>query len=62
VPTKGRLTYHKDDFVSLELQYRSEGQWENCFNISNIHLPTVAYLGFSAHTGEVHGIRSFDLR
>jgi mannose-binding lectin 2 len=54
-PTKGRLTYHKDNFLSLELQYRKEGEWQPCFNIPNVSLPSVAYLGFSAHTGEVSG-------
>jgi mannose-binding lectin 2 len=42
--------------LSLELQYKNEGEWSPCFNIPNITLPTVSYLGFSAHTGEVSGI------
>jgi lectin, mannose-binding 2 len=58
VPTIGRLTYHKDNFLSLELQYKKEGEWLPCFNISDVTLPTVTYLGFSAHTGEVSGISS----
>jgi lectin, mannose-binding 2 len=50
------LTYHKDNFLSLELQYKKEDEWTGCFNVSNVTLPTVTYLGFSAHTGEVTGI------
>jgi mannose-binding lectin 2 len=44
--------------LSLELQYKNEGEWVSCFNIPNITLPTVSYLGFSAHTGEVSGTSS----
>lgn len=45
--------------LTLELQYKNEGEWAPCFNIPNITLPTVSYLGFSAHTGEVSGIYPF---
>lgn len=45
--------------LSLELQYKNEGEWSPCFSIPNITLPTVSYLGFSAHTGEVSGIHIF---
>lgn len=55
IPTRGRLVYQKDNFLSLELQYKKEGEWQKCFNIPNVSLPTVAYLGFSALTGEVSG-------
>jgi mannose-binding lectin 2 len=49
------LTYHKDNFLSLELLYRKDEEWQPCFTIPNVSLPSVAYLGFSAHTGEVSG-------
>jgi lectin, mannose-binding 2 len=49
------LTYHKDNFLSLELLYRKDEEWQACFTIPNVSLPSVAYLGFSAHTGEVSG-------
>jgi len=55
VPTKGRLIYHKDNYLSLDLMYKKDEEWESCFKIPNVTLPTVAYLGFSAHTGEVSG-------
>ena len=33
--------------------YKSEGEWTRCFEVSDIKLPTVVYLGFSAETGEL---------
>ena len=57
VPTKARLTYFQDKFLSLELQYKTEDSWTECFNLSaedaNIAIPSVAYLGLSAETGEL---------
>ncbi|CAG8024955.1 unnamed protein product [Penicillium nalgiovense] len=57
VPTKARLTYFQDKSLSLELQYKSEDSWTECFNLSaeysNIAIPSVAYLGLSAETGEL---------
>jgi mannose-binding lectin 2 len=55
------LTYHKDNFLSLQLQYKKEDEWIECFNIPNVTLPTVTYLGFSAHTGEVSGLPSYPI-
>ncbi|KAJ5914215.1 hypothetical protein N7504_003098 [Penicillium tannophilum] len=57
VPTKARLTYFQDKSLSLELQYKTEDTWVECFNLnaedSNIAIPSVAYLGLSAETGEL---------
>ncbi|RDW65456.1 hypothetical protein BP5796_10148 [Coleophoma crateriformis] len=54
IPTKARLTYFQDKELRLELQYRQEGQWELCFETNDPPmLPSVAYLGFSAETGEL---------
>jgi mannose-binding lectin 2 len=53
VPTKARLTYFQDEFLKLELQYKSEDEWTLCFDIPNFKVPPVAYLGFSAETGEL---------
>lgn len=53
IPTKGRLTYIKDDYLKLELQYKSEGEWTECFTTPGVALPNVMYLGFTAITGEV---------
>ncbi|KEY70221.1 hypothetical protein S7711_04330 [Stachybotrys chartarum IBT 7711] len=54
VPTKLRLTYFYDKQLKLELQYKAEGEWQECFNLTNPPtIPSVAYLGFSAETGEL---------
>ncbi|KAA8650738.1 legume-like lectin family protein [Aspergillus tanneri] len=57
IPTKARLTYFQDKSLSLDLQYKSEDTWNNCFTLTapdaNIAIPSVAYLGFSAETGEL---------
>lgn len=43
--------------MTLDLQYKSEDSWNNCFKLdaseTNIAIPSVAYLGFSAETGEL---------
>jgi lectin, mannose-binding 2 len=54
VPTKARLTYFQDKSLKLELQYKAEDQWELCFEKEDPPtIPGVAYLGFSAETGEL---------
>ena len=54
VPTKARLTYFQDKSLKLELQYKQEDQWELCFETNEPPtIPSVAYLGFSAETGEL---------
>ena len=53
VPTKARLTYFADASLKLELQYKSEDEYTLCFEIPDFKVPPVAYLGFSAETGEL---------
>jgi mannose-binding lectin 2 len=54
VSTKAKLTYFQDKSLKLELQYKSEDKWELCFETSEPPtIPSVAYLGFSAETGEL---------
>ncbi|PLB39518.1 legume-like lectin family protein [Aspergillus candidus] len=57
VPTKARLTYFQDKSLTLDLQYKAENTWTNCFTLTapetNIAIPSVAYLGFSGETGEL---------
>jgi mannose-binding lectin 2 len=66
VPTKAKLTYFQDKSLKLELQYKVEGEWELCFETSDPPtIPSVAYLGFSAETGELsdnHDIISVSTR
>jgi mannose-binding lectin 2 len=51
--TKAKLTYFQDESLKLELAYKSEDEWTECFSIPNVKVPPVAYLGFSAETGEL---------
>ncbi|KKY23833.1 putative histone [Phaeomoniella chlamydospora] len=58
VPTKAKLTYLQDKSLTLQLQYKSEDTWTDCFSITPtesrpLKLPSVSYLGFSAETGEL---------
>jgi len=53
IPTKARLTYFQDQSLKLELQYKSLDEWTLCFETSGVSIPSVAYLGFSAETGEL---------
>jgi Legume-like lectin family len=47
------MTYFQDAFFKLELQYKSEDEYTTCFEIPFFKVPPVAYLGFSAETGEL---------
>ncbi|KAH6610707.1 vesicular integral-membrane vip36 [Trichoderma cornu-damae] len=54
IPTKLRLTYFQDKSLKLELQYKTVGDWLVCFELENPpSIPNIAYLGFSAETGEL---------
>ncbi|MCJ1389363.1 hypothetical protein MMC18_002219 [Xylographa bjoerkii] len=53
IPTKARLTYFQDQSLKLELRYKSEDEWTLCFETGAVAIPSVAYLGFSAETGEL---------
>ncbi|KAH7354355.1 vesicular integral-membrane protein VIP36 [Plectosphaerella cucumerina] len=55
IPTKFKLTYFQDKMLKLELQYKTEGEWQLCFETREPPmLPSVSYLGFSSETGELH--------
>lgn len=54
IPTKARLTYFQDKELRLELQWKKEDEWFLCFEtFEPPAIPSVAYLGFSAETGEL---------
>lgn len=53
IPTKARFTYFADKSLKLDLQYKNEDEWTECFDIKDYKVPPVAYLGFSAETGEL---------
>ncbi|KAL8673013.1 MAG: hypothetical protein Q9168_002536, partial [Polycauliona sp. 1 TL-2023] len=50
-PTKIRLTYFQEKSLKVDLMYKSENEWTECFETGPLTLPSVAYLGFSAETG-----------
>ncbi|CAO3674586.1 unnamed protein product [Rhizopus stolonifer] len=52
-PTRGKFTYHKGNYIQLDLLWRTEDEWDFCFKHHGVVLPEQIYLGFSAHTGEV---------
>ncbi|KAK9469114.1 concanavalin A-like lectin/glucanase domain-containing protein [Lipomyces arxii] len=62
--TRARLTYVKDSFMKLELEYKEPKKWTTCFKVDAPVLPTVSYLSFSAETGELsenHDLISVDV-
>lgn len=52
-PTRARVTYFQDKELTVDLMYKKEDEWTRCFEVPNIKLPSVTYLGFSAETGEL---------
>ncbi|KAI1333490.1 concanavalin A-like lectin/glucanase domain-containing protein [Xylariaceae sp. FL0016] len=66
IPTKLKLTYFQDKSLKLELQYKTEGEWQLCFETNEPPaIPPVTYLGFSAETGELsdnHDIVSIEAK
>ncbi|RKP05604.1 legume-like lectin, partial [Thamnocephalis sphaerospora] len=53
-PTRARITYYKGAQLKVELLVRDENNYQVCFTHNqDVTLPTPAYIGFSAHTGEV---------
>lgn len=67
VPKKIRMTYYQDTSLKVELQYKAENEWTECFETEAFKLPQTSYLGFSAHTGEltdnhdIMSVNSFNL-
>jgi lectin, mannose-binding 2 len=61
-----KLRYFHDKSLDVSLSYDAEHkQWEKCFSLPNLKLPSVAYLGFSAETGELsdnHDLVSVETR
>ncbi|CUM66739.1 uncharacterized protein PRCAT00004420001 [Priceomyces carsonii] len=52
--TKARIVYIKDGYFSLDFNYDGvDGKWKNCVTLSDVHLPQVKYLGFTAETGDI---------
>ncbi|RKP13611.1 legume-like lectin [Piptocephalis cylindrospora] len=52
--SKARVTYFRKGMLKLEIKYDGAEAWAECFTAHNTKLPKDVFLGFSAHTGEVH--------
>jgi len=53
VATKLKVTYVKDSFLDVKIQYKAWDDWTDCFYIEKLALPPSPFLGFSAMTGDV---------
>jgi len=53
IATKLKITYVKDTFLDVKIQYQAWDEWVDCFYVEGISLPHSPYLGFSAMTGDV---------
>lgn len=51
--TRMRIIHTKNGYLSVDFNYdpQRSDDWHNCFTLSDIKLPTVKYLGFTAETG-----------
>lgn len=52
--TKLLVTYVKDTYLDVKIQYKAFDEWTHCFRIDNASLPLVPFIGFSALTGDVY--------
>ncbi|KAK9447624.1 legume-like lectin family-domain-containing protein [Limtongia smithiae] len=63
--TRLRITYVTGQFLEVDLEFKEPNKWTECFRVNNPpQLPPVAYLGFTAETGELsenHDIVSIDV-
>ncbi|KAJ7750032.1 legume-like lectin family-domain-containing protein [Mycena maculata] len=53
VATKVKITYVKDSFLDVKIQFRAWDEWTDCFRQEGIKLISAPFLGFSAMTGDV---------
>ncbi|KAI8373158.1 legume-like lectin family-domain-containing protein [Radiomyces spectabilis] len=52
-PTRGKLTFYRNNYLQLDVMWKEEDVWTQCFKAYKVQLPERMYLGFTAHTGEV---------
>ncbi|KAJ1917314.1 hypothetical protein H4219_003273 [Mycoemilia scoparia] len=56
-PMKVKVSYIKGSFVNVHIKLH-EKDWMDCFTITNVTLPNISYLGYSALTGEISDIHN----
>jgi len=54
IPTKAQITYVRGQYLMVKMVTQEENVWEECFAAMNVTLPGEVYLGFTAHTGQLH--------
>ncbi|KAI8065158.1 legume-like lectin family-domain-containing protein [Gongronella butleri] len=52
-PTRARLTYYANNYLQMQVQWKDEDTWEECFKVHDVRLPHQPYLGYTAHTGDL---------
>ncbi|KAJ7935328.1 legume-like lectin family-domain-containing protein [Mycena leptocephala] len=53
VATKMKITYVKNDFLDVKIQFKAWDDWTDCFRKEKVDLISAPFLGFSAMTGDV---------
>ncbi|THH17132.1 hypothetical protein EUX98_g9185 [Antrodiella citrinella] len=54
VATKLKVTYIKESYLDVKIQYKAWDEWSDCFTVHGADvLPVAPFLGFSAMTGDV---------
>ncbi|KAJ3414824.1 hypothetical protein HDV05_005981 [Chytridiales sp. JEL 0842] len=51
-PTRARVKYIARTVLSVYVDVKNKNEWEECFTVENVTLPSLVYMGFSAHTGD----------
>lgn len=52
--TKARIVFIKDGYFSIDFNYNNKPEdWKNCVTLTDVKLPQVKYLGFTAETGDL---------
>ncbi|PIL33646.1 transporter [Ganoderma sinense ZZ0214-1] len=53
VATKLKITYIREQYLNVKIQYKAWDDWTDCFTAYGTVLPLAPYVGFTALTGDV---------